>query len=257
MNHISMTAILGAMSIVVALEAVWLKGKINADKHFGWLSKEPVISILRAIYFVGFPALALVSGLIPARFFGLKGLEALSLVALPRSDAKEIIVATLTQFGKVLQTWIPDFGPMFAIVTLLSGLFFLYFWVYLAMLKSTAMEEKSTFRIYPSIGDLLFDGIHWSFYRAAVWLISGSLYLGIVGGLAILLVEYALASRVGNFSTELQQQYVLRFMLGLLTTLAFFFAPNLWFSFGFLYVLAVCSQSLLQRRQKSLSAVVL
>ncbi len=257
MNHITMTAILGAMSVVVALEAVWLKEKINADKHFGWLGKEPAISIFRAIYFVGFPALALVSGLIPARFFGLKGLEALSLAVLPRSDAKEITAVILTQLGKVLQTWIPDFGPMFASAALLSGLFFLYFWGYLTTFKSTATEEKFTFRIYPSTGDLLFDGIHWSFYRAAGWLILGSLYLGIVGGLAILLVEYALASRVGNFSIELQQQYAFRFLFGLLTTVAFFFAPNLWFSFGFLYVLAVCTQRLLQHRQQSLSAVVL
>ncbi len=254
MNHITMTAILSAMSVVVALEAVWLKGKINTDKHFGWLGKEPAASIFRVIYFVGFPALALVSGLIPARFFGLKGLEVLSLAMLSRSDAKEITAVILTQFGKVLQTWIPDFGPMFVSAALLSGLFFLYFWVYLTTFKFTATKEK--FTLYPSTGDLLFDGIHWSFYRAAGWLILGSLYPGIVGGLAILLVEYALISRVGNFSIELQQQYAFRFLFGLLTTVAFFFAPNLWFSFGLLYVLAVCSQSLLQRRQKSLSAVV-
>jgi len=258
MNHITITAILAAMSVVVALEAEWLKGKINTNKYFGWLAKEPTTGVFRAIYFLGFPALALVSGLIPARFFGLKGLEVLNLATLPHTDnAKEIAAFALTPFGEVLQTWMPDFGPMLASAALLSGLFFLYFWVYLTTLKPVAAKEKITLRIYPSIGNLFFDGIHWSFYRAASWLILGSLYLGIVGGLAVLLVEYALASRVGNFSTELQQQYVFRFIFGLLTTVAFFFAPNLWFSFGFLYILAVCTQRLLQHRRQSLSAVVL
>jgi len=240
MGQMTLTTILGAMSVVVALEAVWLQKKINSNKYFGWLAKEPATSILKGVYFAGFPAAALIGGLVPARFFGLKGAEAGSLFALSGSGA-EIITGIIAQFGRTLRIWMPDFGPLVAAATLLGGLFFLYFGIYLAMLNSAGTGEKRILRIYSSPVDLLFDGLHWSFYRAAAWLVLGNLYLGVAGGLAIILVEYALVSRVGNFSVAWQQQYALRFMLGLVTSVAFFFAPNLWLSLGFLCVLVVFS----------------
>ena len=129
MDQMILTAVLGAMSVVVALEAVWLQKKFNSNKYFGWLGKEPAANIFRVVYFAGFPAIALVSGLIPARFFGLKGAEAGSLLAVPGSGA-EIIAGIMAQFGRTLRTWMPDFGPMVVAATVLGGLFFLYFLIY-------------------------------------------------------------------------------------------------------------------------------
>jgi len=248
MNHVTLAAILGVMSIVIALEAVWLNRRIKRDRYFGWLSKEPTASVLRTIYFLGFPSLALISGLLPARFLGLKGFESLTPVDLSRSGA-EITESILTQFGNVLQVWMPDFGAMAATSTLLGSLFFLYFWFYLTTLKF--VDGELVVCIYPSKIDLFFDGVHWGFYRAVAWLVLGNLYLGIVGGLAMILLEYTLASRLGNHSIAAQQQIVFRVMFGLITTVTFLFAPNLWFALAFQYILAVCSEALLKRRQSA------
>jgi hypothetical protein len=247
-----LVAALGLMSMIVALEATWLAKRIKSDKYLAWLTSKSAEAVLRTIYFIGLPYLALISGLLPARLFGLKGLEFLTVPNFSQAWS-EIFNSLLIQIGQILLTWLPDFGLMASLSTLLGGIFFFYFWLYLQAIKPQNLESISPG--YYSKVDLLFDVVHWSFYRAVGWLIFDDLYLGVIGGLIMVLLEYVTASRLGKFSCVGQQQYLLRFGWGLITSVTFLFVPNVWFTFAFQFILVAGSEGLLKYRRLSVLRV--
>lgn len=220
MSHQQLVLALGAMSVVVAVEAVWLSDKIAADKRLRRLTQKPATFLLKIIYFLAFPYVALTGGLIPERLFGLKGLEYFTWSQNPLHT-----LATLPAgAGFALHTWLPDFGPA-ALFGSLGGLLWLaYLRIYARSVSANAANAL------PSLSktEAGLDIIHWSFYRAVLWLVTDNLYLGVIGGMAAILVEYVVISRVGRFSAQTQARHLLKFGAGLLSSLVFLFAPNLW-----------------------------
>lgn len=237
MDHHLLVAALGAVSVVFALEGVWLENRVGKARFFAGYPGIVGRIIVRGLYFLGLPYVALISGLIPARFFGLKGLELLVI------DGP---AATLSGVGAMVFTWISDFSSLIFIGFML-GLVFLF---YLMRVLNMSFKDGLVSRL-PGVG-ALFDGVHWGFYRAALWLLAGSLYLGVVGGIAIVLIEYIAASRMAY--NNHQQQYLLRFALGMVTSITFLFAPNLWLILGLHLVLTMLVNGLLKYTHMTMSS---
>ena len=241
MNDKLLAAIMGIMSIVVALEGIWLSKRVLLNGSLAKLKNKTFETILGAIYFLGLPYLALVTGLLPARFFGLKGLDTIHKVEL------NIFVSILTQIGNVLLTWIPDFGPTASMTALLGGFYLICLFLYLHIIKT--QKTSSISNIYNSKIEILFDVIHWSFYRAIVWLIFNDLYLAVIGGGFLNSIEYILSSRLGKVSNALQQRYIFRVALGIITAVIFLFAPNLWLIFVVHLILTISTKAILNYYQ--------
>jgi hypothetical protein len=87
-----------------------------------------------------------------------------------------------------------------------------------------------TFAIDPhaSVLDTLYDCLHWAFYRGIFWVITGDLYLGVVWGLAWVMVERALVVWTQK-DWQVQRLYFLtNTIILILTSTIFFYSPNLW-----------------------------
>ncbi len=238
---ISVLGLVLILSVLVFLGSGWFARKFVQTNHVAMLSVKWPQTILQTLYFVGAPYLALITGLLPARFLGLKGSEFFTMPNLNQSLPR-IISTLLTQVGNVLLTWMSDFSLMATTGALLGTIFVLYLWVYLQVIKPNL--EQSEIIIYQSTLEIIFDVAHWAFYRAVIWLISGSIYLGVLGGGLLVMMEYTLSSRFGKFSNLAQQQYLFRFSLGLVTSMAFLITPNLWLIVIFHLALAIISKGL-------------
>ncbi|MFQ5610614.1 MAG: hypothetical protein ACE5H9_00610 [Anaerolineae bacterium] len=229
MHQLTLAAALGAMSVVVVVEATWLARSLSAEPRFRRLSDSWLPTLCRILFLLGLPYIALISGLLPARFFGLTGLADLVSVNLNQPGPRLLVELQLL-LGAILLAWLPILGR-----ALLVGLGAL-----LAVGLALIVYHRSFLRpgrpspadlpgpVYASSVDLLLDAVHWSFYRALVWLLAGNLYVGVWGGVILIGLELTTAAYVGKISPEQHQQYLWRFMLAVLTSLCFFFAPDFW-----------------------------
>ncbi len=231
--------ILCLLSVITFAGSYWLADKFIQEENFLCLKLKTkwLPTILQAIYFLGLPYLTLITGLLPARFFGLKGIEFFLIPDLGQ-PIPSVIDTLFTQIGNVLFTWLPDFGPMASTSMVLGAIFVLYLGFYLQAIRPAHPT------IYQSKVGIVFDAVHWAFYRAAIWLIVGSIYVGFLGGLILVLVEYTLANWLRKFPTLLQQQFLLRFSLGLLSSISFLFVPNLWLTLTFHGILTIVSEGM-------------
>jgi hypothetical protein len=233
--------VLCLISAITFAGSHWLTDKFAQKENPFCLKFKPkwLPAILRAIYFLGLPYLTLITGLLPARFFGLKGIEFFLIPDLGQ-PISSVSGTLFTQAGNILFTWLPDFGPMASTSMVLGAIFVLYLGFYLQAIRPTQTT------IYQSKVGIIFDAAHWAFYRAAIWLILGSIYAGFLGGLILVLIEYILANWLRKFPTLLQQQFLLRSSLGLLTSITFLFVPNLWLTLTFHGILVIVSERMLK-----------
>jgi hypothetical protein len=80
----------------------------------------------------------------------------------------------------------------------------------------------------PSLLEVIYYGLHWSFYRAIFWLITGDLYLGVILGVVVVMLEGLLVARLaGNWSAQ-QPRLLTDATILILTATIFFYSPNLW-----------------------------
>lgn len=237
MNDRALIIILCLLSVITFAGSHWLVDSFAQKENFLGLKLKtkwlPII--LQASYFLGLPYLTLTMGLLPARLFGLKGIEFFLIPDLGQ-PISSVIGTLFTQAGNVLFTWLPDFGPMVSTSMVLGVVFVLYLGLYLQAIR----PAQTT--IYQSKVGIVFDAVHWAFYRAAIWLIAGSIYVGFLGGMILVLVEYTLANWLREFPALLQQQFLLRFSLALLTSITFLFVPNLWLTLTFHGILVIVSE---------------
>jgi hypothetical protein len=77
---------------------------------------------------------------------------------------------------------------------------------------------------------VLYQAVHWSFYRSAIWVLTDDLYLSVLGGIVLVLVEWMLepgwterAQRAQSKEHRLIDASIL-----VATSVMFFFVPNLW-----------------------------
>ena len=170
------------------------------------------------IYFIGLPYLALILGILTPKLLGLTGLEHFTLI---NWDAPALALQLQQAVTLLLITWLLDINT-----TLLAGLLALLLmegiWLNLTR-YGLACPQVQTPVIW-----ILYNALHWAFYRALFWFITGSLYLGVVLGTGVIIVEWMVAGWQHRQQTARQQQFIANTIILLLTATVFYYSPNLW-----------------------------
>lgn len=229
MSPLALAAGLGLMSLVVTIEAAWLAESLSHDPRFRRVLHPRLVTLLRLAFLVGLPYVGLISGLIPARYFGFTGLEQLVSINLVQ-PWPDLWLDLQFVVGTLLLAWLPMIGPVVLIglsATLLLSLG-LWFQAWLQGQPDSPPAPAFPTGLYGSTLDLLLDAVHWAFYRALSWLLTDRLYLGVWGGLVIVALELAAVSYFSQASPRRQQQNLWRAVLATVTAVCFFFAPDFW-----------------------------
>lgn len=222
------TLLLVSMALAVAaafllssrLPPVW-RARFNTD---------PQRLLFQLAYFVGLPYLALLSGALPPRLLGLTGVSVLSL---PPSDQLlwQWPWYLLTQLGRMILTWEADMAAFLTQGGLALGLMVLLLGAY-ARAHNAGWAVWPNNPLYESWSDLGFDVLHWGFYRALLWALSGDLYWGVVGGCLMVILEQDIGMRLNPPTFEKRKMIRLRQAAGILAAWVFLFVPNIWFLLG-------------------------
>lgn len=174
-------------------------------------------AIIRFLYFVGLPYLALISGVLTPRLLGLKGLDYFALISQGSSLAGSLQQAlTLT-----LLEWLLD-SQWLIPLSLLALLF-------LSCVRWQLARDKLALTLPPISGlEVIYSGLHWAFYRAAFWAATGDLYLGLVWGIGFVIIERLLLGWIQKQALLQSPAFFVELMVLSLTSLLFFYVPNLW-----------------------------
>jgi hypothetical protein len=207
MNQLGGAVILAILSLALPVGWFWLKGtRLKAGQA---INEQWVSSAARFFYFVGLPYLAMIAGILPPRFLGLKGLENfVSINELPK--ALTVLLLEILVDGSIV------IGVGLIALLLLAGI------------RLSLARAGLGLGYYPSALDTVYDSLHWAFYRAIFWLLTGDLYLGLVWGIAWVLLEGALLAWVQKSWPAQQQQFLTKMIILILTSVIFFYSPNLW-----------------------------
>lgn len=186
--------------------AWWQKRQGEADTSEQW---PPPTA--RFFYTVGLPYLAVITGLLPPRFLGLKGLETIMALDLNGATGQKAVALLLFEC-------LADGGIVIrlGLATLLLAL---------GLRWGLTQLGLKPFAARPSMLEILCDGLHWAFYYAIFWMLTDDLYLGVIGGMLWGLLEGALVAWVqrDDPTYRLGKAIIL-----ILTATIFFYAPNLW-----------------------------
>jgi len=207
-------------SLVLGVGWSWLRPKNrswqNVEEQWpGWTA--------RFFYFVGLPYLAVISGVLSTRLLGLKGLEYFILIDVESVSESGRLVAEI-QYASLLMLleWFVDSNSM--IVAGLVALLVLA-GVTIGLARAGVVVAGGS---HTTMTGVIYYGLHWAFYRAVFWLITDDIYLGIVWGAALVILEAIFAARVqGNWNDQ-QPQFLLNSIILILTAAVFFYSPNLW-----------------------------
>jgi hypothetical protein len=187
--------------------------------QFEKLTATPgVKSVAVFIYFVGLPYLALILGILTPRLLGLTGLEHFTLI---NWDSPALAVQLQQATTLLLVTWLLDSST-----ALLAGLAALL--VMRGVWLTLAHRGVALPRVQGSALWILYDALHWAFYRAIFWFMTDSLYLGVVLGAGVVVLEWLLVYWPHRRQTTYQQQFMVNTIILLLTATNFYYSPNLW-----------------------------
>lgn len=214
---------LALLSLALPLGWSWFKHR--SARRETWLKVEEQWpgATARFFYFVGLPYLALLSGILTARFLGLKGLEHFVFAGLSEDFSIFLFLAELQKaMTLLLLECLIDGGAMIQ-----AGLMTL---LILAGLRLGLAREGLALaaNFHQPMLSTVYDGLHWAFYRAIFWQLSGDLYLGVVWGVVWVLLEWTLTAWAHKSGTAQPRSHLLRTILLILTATLFFYSPNLW-----------------------------
>lgn len=221
------------------------------------LSKGWAASILRFGYYIGLPYAALILGVVPGRYLGLVGLDRLQArdSATPGLEPGTGIWHLLSQvrddISLVVLDWLPDVGTIAGLGVVMLLLLSVT-WLGYAYLRRGAISGPGTHLPSKLSGmQVVYQAIHWSFYRSAVWLLTDDLYLGVVGGILLVGGEWALdpgwAHGAGH--TLSREKLLIDASVLIATSVIFFFVPNLWLLLPIHWLLAMTSRRMVAWRQ--------
>lgn len=201
-----MLAGLGLLSVGLYAGWAWLDGRPERFRPAPGL-----VLLARFFYFIGLPYFAMIAGLLTARSLGLVGLEHFGLIGLDLQRAALLLAVE----------WVLD--SRLAIPAGLAALAVFGMVVVHLGRSGLALPPSPAF----SGLNAVYDSAHWAFYRAIFWTLTGDLYLAVVAGAGLALLEWALAACVQPYRQE-GAQLRLKAMILMLTSAVFFFSPNLW-----------------------------
>jgi hypothetical protein len=95
-----------------------------------------------------------------------------------------------------------------------------------------------------SVVQIVYQAIHWSFYRSAIWLLTDNLYLGVIGGILLVGGEWLLdPGWIDTVRHELSgDERLMDASVLIATSVIFFFVPNLWLMIPVHWLLATASR---------------
>ena len=170
---------------------------------------------------MGIPYLAIILGQITPGLLGLKGVEHIALI----NWNSQFVTGQLQQaVALVLLDWLFDLPA-----AVVSGSIAI---IILAAVWRVLLRYPSTFEM-PGFSVLaaIYYGLHWAFYRAIFWLITGDLYLGTVLGVAWVILEWMLCHWAQKQHPARQQIFLSNLIILTLTATVFYYSPNLWLLF--------------------------
>ena len=170
-------------------------------------------------YFVGAPYLALLSGRLPAQFLGLTGLEHFMLF---QAEGTTPIWSEIQKgAGLMFIEWLADSRTLVA-----PGLFALILWAGLTF--SLWRAEILAGAPVITVVETIYDGLHWAFYRALFWLMTGNLYLAAILGVSLVIFESAGVAYFRQDRAPQRSGRLLKTIILIITASLFFYHPNLW-----------------------------
>jgi hypothetical protein len=226
------------VSVVLSVVAAQLAGR---RKELPWLRHLAPdgwsAAVLRFAYYVGLPYIALVLGVVPGRYLGLVGLE--QLAGSPANSAAGGLAGFLLRLradaSLLLLSWLPGIPTLISLTLLVLALL-VAAWLAYGRLRRRLTSGLTARQLVLATGQpprrtpAVYQAIHWSFYRSAVWFLTGDLYLAVAGGIALVVAEWMLqpVAREGIGYALARESLFVEASVLIATAIIFFFVPNLW-----------------------------
>lgn len=210
---------LAILSLALPVGWSWLKGKRIKAGVGQMINEQWWNPAARFFYWVGLPYLAIISGVLPPRFLGLKGLENFISISLTGDFSAELQKAVTIMLLEGVIDGNVMLGVGLAALLILTGI--------RLGLAQLGLGLGAGYHD-ASVLDTVYDSLHWAFYRAIFWVITGDLYLGVVWGAAWQLLEWALSAWVQKSWPAQKQHFLTNTIILILTSMIFFYSPNLW-----------------------------
>jgi len=231
------------VSIILWMAAAQLGRRRTSTAWVRRLSQGWAFVFLRLLYFIGVPYATLILGVLPARYLGLVGLDRLAagfggLVfqgAGTVSVRPQVLASIREAVSLTLLDWLPDVAPMAGLTGMMLLLLSITWLEYGRLKRWVASEAKTTPSPFdaeevPPAPGTVYQAVHWSFYRGAAWLLTGDLYLGVIGGILLVGGEWLLdpiwTAQVRQSPTA--DKRLMEAGLLIATSVMFLFVPNLW-----------------------------
>jgi hypothetical protein len=213
----------GLAFVSLALPTGWYWLKKGQPKAQSWqkLEQRWLGRTAEFFYFVGLPYLALLSGLLTPRFLGLKGLEYFALISTRDFSGPSLIVGIQKAITLMLIECLVDSGMMIAV-----GLMALIILGGVTLGLARYSIRVGTFQT--SVVDTIYYCLHWAFYRAIFWSMTGDLYLGVVLGGGLVILEWGLITWLQKGWPAQPSLFLMDVIILILTSAIFFYRPNLW-----------------------------
>ncbi len=251
------------VSIILWMVAAQLSRRRTSISWTRLLSEGWAASIVRFAYYIGLPYAALILGVVPGRYLGLVGLDRLQAKGSPltgfasASDAWQLLFQLRDDVSLVILDWLPDVGRLaslaVAMLLLLSATWLGYGRFRYHLTAGLGLSLTSTPKTQDVSGiHVVYQAVHWSFYRSAVWLLTDDLYLGVVGGVLLVAGEWVLEPGWIDREQHTLSREVLLIDAGVLTatSVIFLFVPNLWLLLPIHWLLAIASRQMVSFGQR-------
>jgi hypothetical protein len=213
---------LAGVSLALAVGWSWLKSRPGINETCSRLEEQGWGAAARFFYWVGLPYLAVLLGLISPRLLGLKGLEYFNAISL---DAAWAGWLSGNQWQQALSLFLLEAAVDASAMARLGFVFLLVIVGIRLSLVQAGLAWPGDFR--PSILPIVYESLHWAFYRAIFWGLSSDLYLGVIFGLAWVGLEW-----IGLAYWQRQpggtSSFWAKLIILILTATLFFYTPNLW-----------------------------
>lgn len=234
-------------SIILRMVAAQLCRRRTDMAWVRFLSEGWAASVLRFVYYIGLPYIALILGVVPGRYLGLVGLGQAQ--EIPSELDSGFFAQIRDYLSLVILNWLPNVGTVVAlgaVTVLFLGITWLGYAYFRGNVTSGSGVSPSSLRDGNSLGliHVIYQAVHWSFYRSVVWLLTDDLYLGVFGGIILVVGEWMLDAGWVHRVRRADTGEVLLIDASVLvaTSLIFFFVPILWLLIPVHWLLAVVSR---------------
>jgi hypothetical protein len=237
------------VSIILRMVAAQLFRRRMNIAWVRFLSEGWAASVLRFVYYIGLPYIALVLGVVPTRYLGLVGFDWLQVGDFPGGLESGVVAGLRDYLSLVLLNWLPGVGTIAGLGVVMLLFLSLMWWGY-AHFRGRVVADLGIGTLSPreetSLGvmQVIYQAVHWSFYRGAIWLLTDDLYLGVTGGIILVGVEWMLdPGWVKRLRRPLAGEMLLIDASVLIASaVIFFFVPNLWLLIPIHWLLAAVSR---------------